>query len=168
MEQTKQIKTADLCDRFEDEVQVAEPILQSYGGVAAYSGPIVTVDTFEDNVLVRQTLGEPGEGRVLVVDSGGSQRRALVGDELVALAHENGWSGIVVHGVVRDLEAVRRTPLGVHALASSPLGALEKGRGTVDQPLHFAGVTFRPGHYLYADVDGIVVAPRNLRASDAE
>ena len=162
MEQTTQFKTADLCDRFEEELQVAEPILRSYGGEDVFGGPIVTIDTFEDDVLVRKSLTEPGEGRVLVVDSGGSARRALLGGELAALARQNGWSGVVIHGVIRDVGALRELPLGVLALGSAPLGALKKGRGMVDQPVHFAGVTFRPGYYLYADADGVVLAPRNL------
>ncbi|MDX1663989.1 MAG: ribonuclease E activity regulator RraA [Candidatus Promineifilaceae bacterium] len=165
MEQSKEFRTAELCDRFEDELQVAEPILRSYGGEDSFSGPIVTVDTFEDNILVRQSLAEPGEGRVLIVDSGGSLRRALLDDDLAALAQENGWSGIVVHGVIRDVKAVGDLSLGLLALGSSPLGALKKGRGLVDQPVHFAGVTFRPGYYLYADADGVIVAPRDLLAA---
>jgi regulator of ribonuclease activity A len=146
--------TADLCDQHDDKIKVAEPIFRPYGAHLAFAGRIATVKVFEDNVLVRQALAEKGEGRVLVVDGGGSLRCALVGDQLAVLARDNGWSGIVVYGI----------PLGVRALATHPLKSIKKGAGDRDIPVTFAGVTFVPNQFLYADGDGLVLSPVDLGA----
>ena len=156
------ISTADLCDAYSAEVRVAAPLLRDYGGSVVFKGPISTVRVFEDNVLVRAALEEPGAGRVLVVDGGGSLRCALVGDLLAALAQRNGWSGLIVHGCIRDVATVARLPIGVKALAANPLRSAKLGSGVRDEPVTFAGITFAPGEYLYADADGIVVAGRAL------
>jgi regulator of ribonuclease activity A len=157
--------TADLCDEFGAEVRVAEPLFRDWGGASSFAGPIQTLRVFEDNALVRAELETPGRGRVLVVDGGGSLRRALVGGNLAALAHRNGWSGIVVHGCIRDAAEVAGTPLGVKALNTIPRKSATAGVGERGVPVTFAGVTFVPGAHLYADRDGIVVADRDLRAS---
>ena len=112
--------TADLCDEFGAEVRVAEPVFRDWGGVARFAGPIETVRVLEDNGLVRQALETPGRGRVLVVDGGGSLRAALVGGNLAALAQRNGWSGLVVHGCIRDTGEIAATPVGVKALGAVP------------------------------------------------
>lgn len=155
-------KTADLCDRFPDEVQVADPLLQDYGGATCFGGPIVTLDVYEDDVLIAETLEQSGNGRVLVVDGGGSTRCALLGSQVTKLAYDNGWAGLVVHGCIRNAIQVGEISIGLKALSTVPRASRHLGRGEVDRPLHFASVTFRPGHYLYADADGIVVAPRDL------
>lgn len=157
-----EIKTADLCDAHAPELQVAEPLLRDYGGTPAFGGPISTVQVFEDNVLVRAALEQPGQGRVLVVDGGGSLRCALVGDLLAALGLQNGWAGIVVNGCIRDAATLGRLPIGVKALASNPLRSDKRGQGARDLPVSFAGVSFTPGQFLYADEDGIIVAERAL------
>jgi regulator of ribonuclease activity A len=152
-------QTADLCDAHEDKVSVAEPMFRSYGGRSAFSGQISTIKCFEDNSRVREALGKPGAGRVLVVDGGGSLRCALLGDQLAALAEENRWSGVVVHGCIRDSEAIARMAVGIRALATHPRKSVKKGAGEADVPVTFGGVTFQPGHYLYADADGIILSP---------
>lgn len=154
--------TADLCDQYGASLQVAQPILRSYGGTLAFSGPIATVKVNEDNTSVRLRLQEPGMGRVLVVDGGGSLACALVGDQLGSLARGNGWAGIVVNGCVRDSAALATMDVGVMALATMPRKSEKRGPGEHDIVVTFAGVTFSPGHYLYADGDGIVVAPGPL------
>jgi len=156
------IATADLCDQNEDTVKVADPIFRVYGGILEFGGAIATVKVFEDNVLVRQALSESGTGRVLVVDGGGSLRRALVGDQIAVLARDNGWAGVVVYGCIRDSAAIATLPIGVRALATHPLKTIKKGAGDRDIPVTFAGVTFVPGQYLYADADGIIVSPAAL------
>lgn len=158
--------TTDLCDASAGSVQVADPVLRSFGGRAAFAGPIATVKAFEDNSLVRAALEEPGDGRVLVVDGGGSLRCALLGDQLGALAVHNGWAGVVINGCVRDVAALRTLPLGVLALAAHPLKSVKHGEGQRAVPLHFAGVRFTPGAWLYADEDGLIVSERP--AHDAE
>ncbi len=155
-------KTADLCDAHESEVRVAAPMLRDYGGELDFCGQIATVKVYEDNVLVRRVLETPGRGRVLVVDGGGSLRCALVGDVLAGLAQANGWAGIVVNGCVRDAAELADIPLGIKALATNPLKSKKGGKGEIDVPVTFAGLTFTPGEYLYADGDGIVVSTSEL------
>ena len=150
--------TADLCDEHADELQVAEPMFIDFGGRDRFHGPISTLKAFEDNSLVRRALEEPGNGRVLVVDGGGSLRRAMVGDQLGLLAVNNGWNGILVYGCIRDSEAFAELDLGVKALATHPLKTVKRNEGQRDISVRFAGVDFIPGEYLYADADGVVVA----------
>ena len=155
-------QTTDLCDAHEGAVRVVEPIFRSFGGRAAFSGRISTIKCFEDNSLVREVLGKPGAGKVLVVDGGGSLRCALLGDQLAALAEKNRWEGVVVYGCIRDSEAIDRVAIGVRALATHPMKSVKKGVGEADVEVTFGGVTFRPGHHLYADADGIIVAATPL------
>ena len=157
--------TPDLCDRFGDLLQVAEPRFRDYGGTVAFAGTIETLKVLEDNALVRRVLETPGRGRVLVVDGDGSLRCALVGGRLAALAAENDWRGIVVHGAVRDAAELAAAATGVKALALSPRKSGKVGTGVQGAPVRFAGVTFMPGHFLWADADGLVVAERDLTLS---
>ena len=150
--------TADLCDEHGDQLQVCEPLFQAYGGKQAFSGPIGTVRCFEDNTLVKQAVESPGNGRVLVVDGGGSRRRALFGDRLGAAAVKNGWAGVIVYGCIRDSAELGRMDLGIRALGTMPLRSEKRGEGERDVPVRFAGVTFRPGEYVYVDEDGVIVA----------
>lgn len=154
--------TADLCDAHEADLHVVGSIFHRYGQLTAFDGPIATVKCYEDNSKVREALSEPGDGRILVVDGGGSQRRALLGDQLAELAVKNGWKGIVINGAIRDSAAIDTLQLGVRALGTIPLKTHKRGDGQRDVSLSFAGVTFRPGEHLYADADGIVVAARPL------
>jgi regulator of ribonuclease activity A len=151
--------TTDLCDAH-PEAQVCEPIFRPYGGREAFSGPITTLKVFEDNSMVREAVGQPGEGRVLVVDGGGSLRCSLLGGNLAVAAARNGWAGVVVHGCVRDVDELAAQPIGVRALATFPRksqAGLHSGQAGL--PVLFAGVVFREGHWLCADRDGIVVLP---------
>ncbi len=154
------IKTADLCDDHIDELEVAEPLLTHYGGRRAFHGEIVTLTVFEDNVLVRKALEQPGNGRVLVVDGSASVRCALLGDVLAALAAGNGWSGVVINGCIRDAADIANIDLGVMALHTVPRKSAKNGDGREGENLRFAGVSFRSGGYLYADDDGIVLAEK--------
>lgn len=154
--------TADLCDEHGDAVVVAEPMFADFGGREAFFGPIQTVKVFEDNTLVRSSLSEPGQGRVLVVDGGGSLRRALLGDRLAAMAADNGWAGVIVYGCIRDSAEIADVDLGVKALATHPRRSDKLGAGQVGMPVTFAGVTFSPGAWVYADADGVVVSAREL------
>jgi regulator of ribonuclease activity A len=149
--------TADVLDEHGDDAAVCLLPLRSYGGRTSFSGPIATVRCDEDNVLVKQRVGEPGEGRVLVVDGGGSLRVALVGDIVAGLARDNGWAGLVLNGCVRDVAALAQLDVGVVALGSNPRPSRKLGAGELDVPVSFGRVTFRPGATLYADLDGVVV-----------
>ena len=151
------ISTPDLCDQHADKVRVVEPIFKSFGGNTAFSGEIVTVKCFEDNSCVRKVLTETGDERVLVVDGGGSMRRACLGDMLCEMAVKNRWSGILVYGCVRDVDAIAQISLGVRAIGIHPMKTEKKGVGEIDVPVTFGGVTFFPGETLYADANGILV-----------
>lgn len=155
-------QTADLCDAHEDKVRVVSPMFRSYGGRRSFCGPIATLKLFEDNGLVRAAVQSAGNGRVLVIDGGGSLRRALVGDQLALLAVKNGWSGLVVFGAIRDSRAIGDMDIGVFALATHPQKTLKKNEGDVDIPVCFGGVTFCPGEWLYADEDGVIVSTQPL------
>jgi regulator of ribonuclease activity A len=154
--------TADLCDEHGDEVQVCEPLFQPFGGRRAFSGPMSTVRCFEDNSRVKEAVDGPGEGRVLVVDGGGSRRRALFGDKLGSAAVKNGWAGVILYGCIRDSGELGQMNLGIRALGTMPLRSDKRGEGERDVPVRFAGVTFRPGDYVYVDDDGVVVSHRPL------
>jgi regulator of ribonuclease activity A len=154
--------TSDLCDAFPEHIRVADNAFRDYGGVSSFSGPIETLRVFEDNALVAGALETAGRGRVLVLDGGGSLRTALVGGRLAALAHANGWAGLIVNGCIRDSVEIRETPIGVRALSTSPLRSGKEGSGQQGGQVSFAGLTFSPGQYLYADEDGIVVADLSL------
>lgn len=157
------LNTSDLLDVNEalinqGKLRIVAPIFRDYGGKSNYSGLISTLKIFEDNTLVREMLNEPGEGRVLVIDGGGSLRCALLGDQLGALAVKNGWSGLVVYGAIRDAREIAKLPLGVKALNTYPLKSLKRGLGDKNISVRFAEVTFNPGEWLYADLDGIIVS----------
>ena len=150
--------TPDLCDDHPDEVRVLEPVLRTFGGREAFFGQAVTVRCHEDNSRVKDLVGTPGEGRVIVVDGGGSTRKALLGDLLAQKAADNGWAGLVIHGAVRDVEILRTIDLGVQSLAAIPLKTEKLGVGDVGVPVTFAGVTVEPGDWVYADANGVVVS----------
>jgi regulator of ribonuclease activity A len=154
--------TPDLYDAHENDAQVAEPIFRSYGGAPKFSGIIATLKLHEDNSLVRAALETAGEGRVLVIDGGGSLRCALVGDQLAVLAIKNGWKGIIVNGCIRDSVAIGRMQIGIKALNTHPRKSVKKGAGDRDIAVSFAGIAFRPGHHVYSDEDGILVAANPL------
>lgn len=150
--------TTDISDDLGDDARVADTGFSDYGGRIIFDGIISTVKCHEDNSLVRQALEEPGDGRVLVVDGGGSMRCALFGDMLATLAEENDWAGLVVNGCIRDSGEIRSIDIGVKALATHPRKSVKRGVGERDVSVHFAGIDFLPGEHLYADSDGIVVA----------
>lgn len=154
--------TADLYDAHGDALDVLEIPLLDLGGRPRFSGRIATLKTYEDNTRVRQRLSEPGEGRVLVIDGAGSLRYALVGDQLGRLAVENGWSGIVVFGAVRDAAVLRTLDLGVRALGTCPRKTDKRDEGLAEVVVRFGGASFRPDAHIYVDEDGVVVASQNL------
>ncbi len=153
--------TANLCDAHsgKDYFQIAEPLFRSYGAAPAFSGQITTVKTFEDNVLVKSVLEEKVQNRVLVIDGGGSHRCALVDKNLATIALDNGWEGIVVYGCIRDTAIIDQLPIGIRALHAHPLMShIKKDHGDRDLLVSFAGVNFKKDHFLYADMDGIIVS----------
>jgi regulator of ribonuclease activity A len=158
--------TCDLCDAHEEDAsgafRVLPPVFRDFGKAARFSGPVATVRAIEDNSRIREAVNSPGEGRVLLVEGGGSVRRALVGGNLAAAAARNGWAGIVVDGAVRDLAELAAAGIPVKALALMPMRSVKRGEGQRDIPVEIQGVAVRPGEWLYADEDGIVVSATSL------
>lgn len=155
--------TCDLCDLHKNDTsgafRVLPPVFRDFGGRKAFQGPVATVKCHEDNTLVKAAVDSPGQGRVLVVDGGGSLRRALVGGNLGAAAARNGWAGVVVDGCVRDVAELAQCDTGLRALAAMPLPTEKRGQGQADVPVQIQGIWVRPGDWLVADADGMVVMP---------
>ncbi len=158
-----QYVTPDLCDAYPELVQVVEPMLGNFGGRSSFGGEMVTIKCHEDNSLVKAQADLPGHGKVLVVDGGGSLRRALLGDMIAEKAAKNGWEGMVIYGCVRDVDVLAETDLGVQALASHPMKTDKRGIGDLNVAVTFGGVTFVPGHFVYADNNGVIVSPQALK-----
>lgn len=149
--------TPDLTDEH-PEARAIELQFTSFGGIDRFGGAAVTIKCHEDNSLVKACVGEPGGGRVIVVDGGGSLRRALLGDMLAEQAAANGWAGLVINGAVRDVDEIGATAIGVKALGRCPLKTEKRGEGQRDVPVSFGGVSIAPGDYVYADNNGVIVS----------
>ncbi|XP_059666624.1 putative 4-hydroxy-4-methyl-2-oxoglutarate aldolase 3 [Cornus florida] len=159
--------TAEACDTnaallASGDVRVLQPIFQMYGQRRAFSGPIVTLKVFEDNVIVRELLETKGEGRILVIDGGGSMRCALLGGNMGQLAQNMGWAGVVVNGCIRDVDEINGCDIGVRALASHPQKSNKRGIGEKHVPINVGGTFIYEGEWLYADSDGILVSKTEL------
>ena len=154
--------TADLCDAHEAEVRTTDPVFSIYGKRLAFGGPIRTLRVFEDNSLVKDAVSGVGDGAVLVVDGGASLRCALVGGNLAELASNNGWAGLIINGCIRDVHEINDCDIGVRALAACPRKSEKRGTGESNVELQFAAVDFRPGEYVYCDLDGVIVAASDL------
>jgi len=163
---TASFATCDLCDAHEEDTsgdfRVLPPVFRDFGAAGRFAGRVATVHAIEDNSRIREAVNSPGEGRVLVVDGGGSLRRALVGGNLAVAAARNGWAGIVVDGAVRDAAEMAGAGIGIKALALMPMRSVKRGDGQRDIAVTVQGVAVRPGDWLYADEDGIVVSATSL------
>lgn len=155
-------KTADLCDDHADKLRVVALAFRDLGGIKRFGGVIETVKAFEDNSLVRECVAASGAGKVLVIDSGGSQHRAMLGDLLAEKAVKSGWAGVIINGCIRDSAAIGTMALGVKALGTCPMKTEKRGLGDHNVPVRIGGVDFIPGEYVYADEDGIVVSATPL------
>jgi len=153
--------TPDLCDDYPD-VRVLHAQFRSFGRNARFCGQAVTIKCFEDNSLVKAKVSEPGNGKVIVVDGGGSLRRALLGDQLAEKAVLNGWLGIIINGAVRDVEILGTLPLGILALGVIPFKTDKRDVGLQGLPIEIGGTEISEGDWIYADASGVVVSPRNL------
>ena len=154
--------TTDLYDANEGRVAVVEPMVRAYGGRARFAGQVVTLKVYEDNTRVREVLAEPGQGKILVVDGGGSKRCALLGDQIAELAVKNGWEGVVIYGCIRDSVAINALDIGVRALDTNPKKTVKRNEGQRDLVLAFGAVEFVPGHWLYVDEDGLLLSATPL------
>ncbi|MCM2678303.1 ribonuclease E activity regulator RraA [Echinimonas agarilytica] len=154
--------TSELCDTYADLIDVVEPMFTNFGGVSSFGGQIVTIKCFEDNGLIQNMVQESGVGKVLLIDGGGSLRRALIDINIAEQALENDWEGIVCYGCARDVDALAELEIGIQALTSIPVGSESQGHGEVDVAINFGGVTFLPEDHLYADSTGVVLSTEPL------
>ncbi|CAK7000862.1 ribonuclease E activity regulator RraA [Providencia rettgeri] len=158
--------TSELCDIYQESVDVVEPLFSNFGGRTSFGGQIITVKCFEDNGLLYDLLEEDGTGRILLVDGGGSVRKALIDANVARLAVDNHWEGIVIYGAVRQVDALMELDLGIQAIAAMPAGCPDEGIGKSDVRVNFGGVTFFSGDYLYADNTGIILSEEPLTSSE--
>lgn len=154
--------TSQLCDIYQDQVDVVEPMFSTFGGRPSFGGLVTTIKCFEANGIIRQLVKESGIGRVLLIDGGGSLRRALIDADIAATAADNGWEGIICYGSVREVDALADLEIGIQALASIPVGADDDEIGDSELPVNFGGVTFLPEDHIYADTTGIILSPEPL------
>ncbi|MBD1387889.1 ribonuclease E activity regulator RraA [Neiella sp. HB171785] len=154
--------TSELCDTYGDLVDVVEPMFTNFGGLSSFGGQIITVKCFEDNGLIQELVQQSGLGKVLLVDGGGSLRRALIDVTIAETALENDWEGIICYGCVRDVDALAELELGIQALTSIPVGADSEGAGEQDLAVNFGGVTFLPEDHVYADNTGVILSSEPL------
>ena len=154
--------TSELCDLFADSVDVVDPIFASFGGRYSFGGEITTIKCFEDRGLVDRVLAQPGAGKVLLIDGGGSSRRALFDASSAQIAIDNDWEGVVIYGSVREVDSLAELDIGVLAVAAIPVNAECESIGEVDVPVNFGGVTFLPEDHLYADSTGFILSPEPL------
>ncbi len=163
-----QYNTSLLCDIYADTIDVVEPLLTNFGGRSSFAGEVVTIKCFESVGLIYKILAENGAGKVLLVDGGGSLRRALVNANIAELAVENSWEGIVVNGCVREVDILEELEVGIQAITAIPVGAEDNEVGEINAPVNFAGVTFLPEDILYADSTGIIISPEPLEIDELE
>ena len=154
---TPKLATADVCDAVGEAAAVLSLGFKDYGGRIDFAGPATTARTIDDNLKIKELLATPGEGRVLVVDGGGSSRAALMGGNLAASAAKNGWAGVVINGSVRDRHELIREDVGIKALGACPRRPAQTGRGDIDVELAIGGVSIHTGYWIIADADGVVV-----------
>jgi len=160
--------TSLLCDIYAETIDVVEPLLTNFGGRSSFAGEVVTIKCFESVGLIYKTLENNGAGKVLLVDGGGSLRRALINANIAELAVSNGWEGLVVNGCVREVDALEELDIGIQAITAIPVGAEDNEIGEINMPVNFAGVSFLPEDILYADSTGIIISPEPLDLDDIE
>lgn len=154
--------TSELCNIYADLIDVVEPIFSNYGGRNSFGGKVVTVKCFESNGLISKLVAEDGVGKVLVIDGGGSTRRALIDFNIAETAEKNGWEGIICYGSLRDVDALEEVNIGIQCLVSIPVGAADDISGESDLAINFASVTFLPDDHIYADNTGVILSPEPL------
>lgn len=154
--------TSELCNVYANLIDVVEPLFSNYGGRSSFGGKVVTVKCFEQNGLITQLVETDGTGKVLVIDGGGSTRRALIDIYIAEAAAKNGWEGIICYGCVRDVDALEEVDLGIQGIISIPVGASDETTGESDLAINFGGVTFLPDDHIYADNTGVILSPDPL------
>jgi regulator of ribonuclease activity A len=162
VETVMEYNTSELCNLYADSIDVLEPMLSNFGGRSSFGGSVVTIKCFESNGLINEVVEQDGSGKVLVIDGGGSSRRALIDIYLVEAAAKNNWEGIICYGSVRDVDLIEEIEIGIQAMVSIPVGADDSSTGEVDIAINFAGVTILPEDHIYADNTGVILSAEPL------
>ena len=158
-------KVADLCDEFGEKAKVFKPIFFDFGGKTACCGEAATVKCFEDNSRIKELSMQPGLGRVLVIDAGGSDRCALVGDMIAADLCANGWAGVIIYGYIRDKAELAQLPIMIKALGAMPRRSNKRGEGLIGEPVEFANQRILHGDKIYSDEDGIIILNESVNSN---
>ena len=154
------MSTPDISDKFPDLPCLVG--LNSYGAKSVFEGEVVTVVCPNDNSLAKELISQKGNGKILFIDGNASKAVALLGDNLAQQALENNWSGIVVNGMVRDVEILRSIPLAIYARGSCPKKSNKNNAGNINVDVCIDGVDVKPTFWAYGDENGILISPAKL------
>ena len=161
--------TCDLYDKFLDTAARVPNLQWKDYGRRQFCGSAVTVKCFEDNSRIKELVATNGKDKVLIVDGGGSQRCAILGDNLAELAVQHEWEGLIVYGCVRDTSILQTLDIGIKALGSTPRKSTRRGEGQVNIDVCIGDVWIKPGDYVFADADGVlVVDPKDYDAKSTQ
>jgi len=148
--------------------------LRPFHGGGALVGPAFTVRTRPgDNLAIHKALEIVGPGDVIVVDGGGDETRALIGEIMLNIAKYRGAAGYVIDGAIRDSGAIAATDFPVFARAAIHRGPYKSGPGEINVPVSIGGMVIAPGDIVVGDNDGVVafpqaIAPKLLEAVKAQ
>lgn len=154
------MNTPDLSDKYPDKDFLLD--FQCFSRIKSMHGQISTVFCPDDNSFVREMLSEDGHQKILFIDGAKSKNVALLGDNLAALAIENNWSGIIVNGRIRDAEIISQLDVAIFALGTCPRKSSKKNQGKKNIELSIDGLTIKPGDWVYADINGILISDSEL------
>ena len=154
------MSTPDISDKFPELPCLIG--LNSYGAKSVFEGEVVTVVCPNDNSLAKELISQKGNGKILFIDGNASKAVALLGDNLAQQALENNWSGIVVNGMVRDVEILRSIPLAIYARGSCPKKSNKNNAGNINVDVCIDGVDVKPTFWAYGDENGILISPAKL------
>jgi len=154
------MSTPDISDKFPELPCLIG--LNSYGAKSVFEGEVVTVVCPNDNSLAKELISQKGNGKILFIDGNASKAVALLGDNLAQQALDNNWSGIVVNGMVRDVEILRSIPLAIYARGSCPKKSNKDNAGNINVDVCIDGVDIKPSFWAYGDENGILISPAKL------
>ncbi len=154
------MNTPDLSDKYPDKDFLLD--FQCFSKIKSMHGQISTVFCPDDNSFVREMLSENGHQKIMFIDGAKSKNVALLGDNLAALAIENNWSGIIVNGRIRDAEIISQLDVAIFALGTCPRKSSKKNQGKKNIELSIDGLTIKPGDWVYADINGILISDSEL------
>ena len=154
------MSTPDISDKFPELPCLVG--FNSYGARSVFEGEVVTVVCPDDNSLAKELISQRGDGKILFIEGNASKAVALLGDNLAQQALDNNWSGIVVNGMVRDVEILKTIPLAIYARGSCPRKSNKNNTGNINVNISIDGVDIKPTFWAYGDENGILISPTKL------